>query len=327
MTRIVEQVIVVFSITGTRSDLVREACDAIARYVDRGALVASVSAKPLVFQVPAAAAPGRTLNSELTQQLQASIGAVVFVDDLRPNVAYELGFVHGSGRCVLLVTERPVAETWLSISDLAGSAILDLSRQSLQDGIKSYLDRVYADLAAVRPYAAPALPTEASNMLGRLVNRARINVQAYPGDFGPCITVDTWGGIVFDAGYNLMPGAGFKVVFRARELGAVYSVYFRLSCITTAGTRSSMFIGLTSNQSRLGLEAHERNLPSQALTAEWRMLSGSFQDVLKRGHVLGIERVEHLELIRVRAGAYQADPYAKAAAYDIGHLEVSGVET
>ena len=97
---------------------------------------------PLVFNIPNAAAPGATLGTELTRELHNSIGAVVFVDDLRPNVAYELGFFHGQGRSVLLLTRSPLDSVWMSISDLAGAALADLSRTQMVAAVHGYLERL-----------------------------------------------------------------------------------------------------------------------------------------------------------------------------------------
>lgn len=326
MNHTVEHILIVHSVTGTSQEQIREANEAISSYVCRLSSVTSVIAKPLVFQIPSGVSAGATLNSELMGHLAASVGAVVFVDDLRPNIAYEIGYFHGRARRVLLVTTKAIEETWLSISDLAGSALLHLSSSSLTAGIHAYLDRLYTDLSALRPYSAPALPAAGRNMLVAIAEHPRVSVNIYSSDFGPCINIDTWGGVVFDTAYNLFPGAGFKVAARTRSPGATYSIYFKVRYITTTGERSAIALALSSKQGRLGLEANERNLPSQGLTREWRMLSGSFEDLLMRGHVHNIQRVEHLIWIRARAGNYHPDPFAKTQSYEIGFLEVTGID-
>ena len=87
-----------------------------------------------------------------------------------------------------------------------------------------------------------------------------------------------------------------------------------------------IWLGLTSNSRKTGFEANERNLPSQALTKNWRLLTGSFMELLKAGQVLGVQRVEYLELIRVRAGQYRVDPFAKNPSYELGYCEIIGVD-
>lgn len=321
-----EQIVIVYSVKGTPRPYIEEAVTAISSYRRSASYVIPAITRALVFEIPSGSVPGVTLGSELTKQLQNSIGAIIFLDDLRPNIAYELGFFHGQGRTVLLVTDKRIEQIWKSISDLAGCALLSLKGNSLTKGVHDYLDGVYDSLVAIRPYPAPELPIQSRNMIGELAKRARIPVSVYAGDFGDTIRVDTWGGIIFDAGCNLLSDAKFKIAIRGESIDSTYSIYFRVRFPDPLGDRRSVWLGLTSNQGKAGFEANERNLPSQALTRNWQFLAGSFTGLLRLGQVLGVQRVEYLELIRVRAGAYQDDPFAKNPSYELGYFEINGID-
>jgi hypothetical protein len=321
-----EQILIVYSLKGTPKVNIDEAEAAISSYSRSGALVMSVITKPLVFQIPTGSSPGATLGTDLTKELQNSIGAIVFLDDLRPNIAYELGFFHGQGKTVLLVTDKRVEQIWKTISDLSGCALLSLKSASLSQGIHAYLDGVYDKLAAMRLYPVLELPIKSRNMVKGLVAHARIPVNTYDGDFGETIRVDTWGGIVFEVGYNLLPEAKFKIAIRGESPDSSYSIYFRVRFPDPLGVRRTIWLGLTSNRGIAGFEGHERNLPSQSLTRNWQLLVGSFSELLKTAQILGVPRVEYLELIRVRAGEYQSDPFAKNPAFELGYFELVGID-
>jgi hypothetical protein len=248
------------------------------------------------------------------------------VDDLRPNIAYELGFFHGQGTTVLLVTNNEVERVWRSISDLAGCALLTLSGTGLDLGISEYLNALYAKLASTHPIRAPELPIRAKNQIGELSKKAQIPTTPYESDFGDAIRVDTWGGVVFEIGANLLPDAGYKIAIRGESYKSTYSIYFHVRFPDSAGTRKSIWLGLTSNQALIGFEANERNLPSQALTQNWRLLTGTFAELLKAGHIYGTPRVEFIELIRVRAGGYKENPFEKNPAFEIGYFELTGTD-
>jgi hypothetical protein len=86
-----------------------------------------------------------------------------------------------------------------------------------------------------------------------------------------------------------------------------------------------MWLGLTSNQAQVGIVSNERLIPSQGLSEDWRLLTGSFGELFRRGHVLGVSRIVRLQLIRVRAGGYTVDPHQKTAPWELGYFEVVGL--
>jgi hypothetical protein len=95
MKRNTERILVVHSVLGTEPAEIGVVEEAIRSFERTDS---SVRAVPVVFAIPAGAAPGSTLGTELNEELRSCIGALIFVDDLRPNVAYELGFFHGEAR-------------------------------------------------------------------------------------------------------------------------------------------------------------------------------------------------------------------------------------
>lgn len=321
-----EQILIVHSVNGTPAEHVRNAEEAVKSY-RRSASFIPVVTRPLAFPIPSGSGPGATLGGELTVQLQKSVGAIVFVDDLRPNIAYELGFFHGRGRAVLLITSTPVETVWKSISDLAGCALLRIPKNPIDSGIHDYLDYLYASLAAVAPFRATSLPTSSRNMIAELATRAQIPVRVHQSDFGDAFDVETWGGIIFDVWRNLLPEARFKIAIRTKTFQSTYSLYFRVRFPDADGQRRAVFLGLTSNRATIGFEGNERNLPAQPLTGGWQFLTGSFVELLRAGQVLGVQRVEALELIRVRAGEFQEDPLAKVPGYEIGFMEITGFDS
>lgn len=320
MLKTVEQILIVYSVSGTPRESIGAAEEAILSYERPES---SVRTEPLIFEVPHGSAPGATLGSELAIQLQHSVGAVVFVDDLRPNVAYELGFFHGRGRTVLLITNSSVESVWTAISDLAGTALVSLQRQDISSAIHSYLNRLYNELGAVKPWQAPELPAAAHNMLAEFARRARVPVTLEEGPFGEMLTVSTWGGVMSDLQLNLLPEAKFKVVLRASSHGAHYSVYFRIRFPDPNGERRRLWLGLTSRKLTTGFEENERTLPAQAPTAEWRLLSGAFSDLLRAGQVLGARPVEFLEAIRIRAGSPVSETVIPL---EVGFLYITGID-
>ena len=231
MERNEEQIGIVYSVSGTCPNYIDEAKDAVRSYRRDASFVMGVFLEPWTLQIPSGSQPGGTLGSELTRRLRSSIGAIVFVDDLRPNVAYELGFFHGQGRAVLLVTNKRVEQIWASISDLAGCALLSMEKLSLVEGVHSYLDGVYDALGDIPLFQAPELPHQSRNIIGELAERARIRVEPYEGDFGETLRIDTWGGVVFEVGYSLLADAKFKIAIRGESRDSTYSIYF---CIGSA---------------------------------------------------------------------------------------------
>ncbi len=325
MIQVEEQIFIVCSVKGIDESHISDAKKAIDSYKRSSSMVSSVITKPFIFRIPTGSIAGKTLNSDLVEQLQKSIGAIIFIDDLRPNIAYELGFFHGQGKIVLLITNNNVKKTWDYISDLAGCSLLNLHDNSIESGIHNYLNLVY-DTLSNKKLAAPELPLVSKNALNEYVKKARIPVNVYQSDFGDAITIDTWGGIVFDIGYNLFPEAKFKIALRKKDYLSSYSIYFRIRFVNSYNERRIISLGITSNNANTWFESNERCLASQPITEDWCLITNSFKNLLLDGQVLGNNKVEFLEIIRVRAGNYKPDPFEKNPAYEIGFIEIIGID-
>jgi hypothetical protein len=317
MDKNVEQILIIYSTSATDHSALQTVEGAINRFSRPGS---TVRASAVVFQVPAGASPGATLGSELTAQLRRSIGAVAFVDDLRPNVAYELGFFHGQGRPILLVTPGRVDSVWTAISDLAGAALVSLEREELTAAVHAYLDRLYTELGLISPWPVPELPAGTNNLLNHLPSLADEENLSGDGPFGNVLRVNTWDGTDLHVDLNLTADASFKVVLRAAEAGSDYSIYFRVFFADRHGIRRRAWFGLSSSRRSVGMEAGERNLPAERATQQWRLLTGSFRDLLLRGLVLGAGPVEHIDRMRIRAGTKD-----RKGAIDIGFIDIIGV--
>jgi hypothetical protein len=299
MEKNTERILVVHSVTGTEPSEIAIVEEAI-RSFER--LDSSVRAVPVVFAIPAGAAPGSTLATELHEELRSCIGALVFVDDLRPNVAYELGFFHGRGRTVLLLTHQSVDSTWLAISDLAGAAVVKVDGASLASAVPSYLNRLYDELSSTTAWPASQLPSAEHNLLGQIPLPHKFGGEFLEGgNWGAFLKLNAWDGITINCGFNLLPGAGFKVVLRALQHAADYSVYFRARFADRSGKRREAWLGLTSRRMVSGLQSDERTLPSQPLTLSWHILNGRFQELIELGSLNASGPAYYLEQIRIRA--------------------------
>jgi hypothetical protein len=320
MDRNSERILIVHAISSTdpvELDTVRDAVRSFIR------IDSSVRTEPIVFEIPSGASPGASLASALTEELRACVGAVIFVDDLRPNVAYELGFFHGQGRTVLLLAHRQVDSVWTSISDLAGASLVAVDRVDITTTIHNYLNRLYDELGTISAWALAELPSRRRNLL-REVDELRSNAAfRTDGEWGPLLELDSWNPVDFNVGMNLLPGAGFKVVLRAVKHDADYSIYFRVRFSDRMGVRRRAWLGLTSRRSVAGLDAEERTLPAHAPTLEWQMLTGRFQEVINRGHLQAVSAPFFLESIRVRAGIAGQ---SQAKPIQIGFIEIIGVD-
>lgn len=281
----------------------------------------------MVFEIPCGSISGKSLGTHLADSLQGSIGAIVFVDDLRPNIAYELGYFHGKGRRVLLVTQKTPTEIWAEISDLAGHSLCELDdvRTGFRDTIQKYITEAIYKAGRIDIVSTISLPDKKNNMLGSIIPTARIPVHTTKGEYGPAIVVDTWGGIIFDTDYTLVDDPQFRILFRSLSPTATYSIYFRIRYIDTRGIIQRVFIGLTSLRGRAAYDRNERNLPAAALRREWSLLAGSIRDLMRKGEIWDCQKISGLEVIRVRAGDYKADPFEKNPAYEIGYLQIIGV--
>jgi hypothetical protein len=315
-----EQIFLIYSVSGTHEDDLAAAQAAIRQYrrVD-----STVRVEPLVFAVPPGASPGATLATEITNGLRSSIGAVVFVDDLRPNVAYELGFLHGQGRTVLLLTRESVDSVWTAISDIAGSALAHLGRGDLTSSIHSYLDRLYTELGRVKPLPAFALPLPETNLLRQLPQISTFEGYKPDGAFGPSLIVRSWEHVDIELGFNLPPNARFSIVVRATGPGADCSIYFRVRFPNRGGAPSRAWLGLASRRRVAGMRAEERTFPCQPPTKEWRMMGAEFDELLRLGSLLGSGPVYFLERVRFRAGGRGEEDVAPI---EIGFLSITRLD-
>jgi len=320
MQRNTERILVVHSVVGTEASEIAIVEKAILCFKR---LDSSVRAAPVVFAIPAGAAPGSTLATELNEELRSCIGALVFVDDLRPNVAYELGFFHGRGRTVLLLTHQSVDSTWLAISDLAGAALVKVDGESLETAVHSYLNRLYDELSSTSAWPVSQLPSAEHNLLGQLPLPSTFGGEfRQDGNWGCLLQLNSWDGITIDCGFNLLPGAGFKVVLRALQHAADYSVYFRARFPDRSRNQCKAWLGLTSRRMVSGLQSDERTLPSQPLTLSWHILTGRFQQLIELGSLNAGGPAYYLEQIRVRAGR----PFeTQARPIEVGFVEIIGI--
>ena len=121
----------------------------------------------------------------------------------------------------------------------------------------------------------------------------------------------------------LLPEARFKLVLRALQQDADYSVYFRVRFQNQTDDRRRVWLGLTSLRRASGFQAEERTFPAKPLTTAWQTLNGRFQDLLERGHLIVGGPSYYLEKLRIRAGR----PHLQnAKPIEVGFVEIIGVD-
>lgn len=316
----IEQVLIVYSVSATHPDDIAAVEKTVAQFrIERR--IGAVRATARVFRIPDAAAPLAALGLELKETMDSCVGAIVFVDDLRPNVAYELGYFHGRGRPVLLLSRRDVDEVWRQISDLAGAALADLRRIDLGEAVSAYLTRVYQrDLALVTPVPLLSLPSETDNFLSPDCRGE--NLAWAEGPWGPALRVTSYEPPTeLEVGRNLLPGARVRVLLRAPAGTGDFGVYARVRFQNHDRNRRRIWLGVSSLRRDMWITRLERLFPGRTPTRAWQMLTLELSDLLKRGLLLGAEGPDFIQSLRFRAGARDR---AVIEPIEVGYVGLSG---
>lgn len=314
-----EQILIIYSVNGTLKEDINKTENTVKLFKREGS---TVEVEPLVFQVPDGAAPGATLSSELYGNLIRSIGAIVFVDDMRPNVAYELGFFHGQGRLVLLVTKKNIEDIWLTISDLAGTSLAKIDKYSIEDYVNRYLNRLYDDLALSDLWESTLFPNKNRNLINEFalkIDQSRI----VDSDFGKGINIKDWNRLDIDVGKNLLKSSKFVIVLRAKRIGSNYTVYFRIKYSDTSATKKDIWIGLSSVKRMANIQSNERLVPSKNATLDWTIIQGSFSELFRKNFILDKIEIESLNTIGFRAGSKEDQNNSEV---EIGYINIIGLE-
>jgi hypothetical protein len=281
-----------------------------------------VCTQPEEFKIPASTGPRDTLNSELVNKLRNCVGAIAFVDDMRPNIAYELGFFHGMGRPVLLLSSSTPEPSWSNITDLAGSAVQQFTEEDLTALIHQYLDELFLRLENVDRWPSYPFPNPRHNLLSRSGLELRCNDMEIvkKGPFGRLVRLFEWQHpLNIRINKSLSDGARFKIAVRSPE-DAHFSVYFELEFQDAAGKPRQVWLGLSSWLGRADYRNDERNMPTDPANAEWRFVTGTFADLQEQGH-LGQIKNTNLKRVRFRAGEPNT---TDRAAVEMGYLEIDG---
>jgi hypothetical protein len=323
MYDIQEQVLIVYSVAGTQGTDLTEARNAIENYSHPAS---NLRMSPRVFEIPAGAGAGTTLGAELTRELRTSLGAVVFADDLRPNVVYELGFFHGRGTRVLLLTRNPIDSFWLAISDLAGCVLAQLNSTNIDAAISSYLTRLYEDAGRAPSWRLISSPTSTTNLLAQITSLTTLPQFRTAGPAGPYLEIDTWDHLDIPLQFSLLSEARFHVLVRATGPDAECTIYFNVRLPDRQGERRQVWLGLTSTKRTAYIRREERTIPMQAPTSDWCLLTGSFNELLRSGAMLGSGPVDYVDRVRFRAGR-SGESGRVVVPVEIGYLSISGRDT
>lgn len=313
-----EQILIVYSVKKTPEEDLINAEKTINNYKLENSTVKTIAKR---FEIPKGSSAGKTLTNELYKELLISVGALVFVDDLKPNVAYELGFFHGQNRTVLLITRKRIEKIWIGISDIAGTALANLNNETIQDAIKSYLDRIYTELSVKDPFDIFHYPLSESNQIEHLTkNISQDNLIST--EFGSGFTIKTWKGIEINIDKNLYDCARFTILLRAKNLYSKYSIYFQVQFTNHLGEKCSIWIGVSSVKAKMNIKSEERLIPSLDTTTNWSILHGTFSDLFKKGHILGEIHFRHLDKIKIRSGNKEQTD----SEIEIGYINITGIE-
>lgn len=325
MSENTHRILIVYSVKGTSPADLNASKNAIRRYSVNNP---SRSCEPVVFNIPPTATPGGSLPSDLYKELRSSLGAIVFIDDMRPNIAYELGFFHGQGRPVVLITRKRVTAFWRTLSDLAGGAIANIKNEEMNDVIANYLTSLYSHLSNVPARPTWVLPAKDKNMLSHQnVNCSstyphpeRIRTKA---EWGPALTISDWQHVDHTIEVNLTSQARFHLVFKGARNGTDYTIYFHLRYVNLKGRRKTIWMAFTCNAANAGIDKWERSLPAKQASTQWQSLQGRFDELLAAGLVLDVDRLEVLHKIRFRAGN-EINPSGHE--YCVGFMQILGAD-
>lgn len=274
------------------------------------------------FKIPASAKPSMALSGELVSKLRGCVGAIAFVDDMRPNIAYELGFFHGMGRPVLLLSESTPEPAWSNFTDLAGSAVQRFTEENLTSLIHEYLDDLFLTLENVDKWPTYTFPNPRDNLLSHRDTELRCDSMELvkKGPFGRMVRLLEWESpLNIPINRSLPEGSRFKIAIRSPE-GAHFSVYFEVGFQDAAGKPRQVWLGLSSWLGQADYRSDERNIPTDPANRDWRFVTGTFAGLLRQGH-LGKVTNSSLKRVRFRAG----DPHStERSMIEIGYLEING---
>lgn len=315
-----EKVLVIYSTRGTK-ETDRSAVEAAIRSFSPAGL--SIRTQPVVFRIPPRAALGASLGTDLIKEFAECVGAIAFLDDLRPNVAYELGLFHGRGSPVLLVTRRGVDSVFRSFTDIGGAPVSNLRITDVRECVTNYLSNLYEQhLRNVEPIALEPLPHKKRNLLVQWADQGKIT-RSEDGPWGPILRLREWNHVDFNVSVNLFSNARWRLVLRAADVGADYTFYFAVRYKDYSGVKRKIWLGVTSLRRDASITGEERLLPGQMATTDWSTLSGCFARDLQRVSILGGASPDHLETIRFRAGAKNR---TEPSSIDVAFLEIAGAE-
>ena len=313
-----EKILVIFSTKKTEQNDLKTVKSAISSFqLPR----LSIRTNPIVFQIPPRARVGASLGSDLIKEFGECIGAVAFVDDLRPNVAYELGLFHGRGSPVLLMTRKGVDSVSNSFSDIGGAPIADINVTDIKTAINGYLCSLYErHLRNVKTVPIVPMPDKNHNFLVEWAKEGKFT-PFENGPWGPILRIPDWDSVDVSMSLNLFKDAIWYTVIRAGAIGTDYTIYFFICYRDHTSIKRKIWLGVTSTQCDASITGKERLLPSQTPTNNWSFICGCFSDQLSQVSILGDAYPIHIEKIRFKAGTkYSNQP----SPIDIGFFEING---
>lgn len=311
-------ILIIYSVANTSKTHIDESKSAISGFTRTSG--AATRCAPHLFEIPSSAKPGGSLGADLHKDLRRCAGAVVFVDDLRPNIIYELGFFHGQGRPVLLLTTNDVEAFWGAITDLAGASVGNFAKRTITSLIHSYLDSLHELLARIPAWPTTGLPDKPINLIS-VSNTFPSSSVLTEQEWGHAVQVNGWQHVDCMLGLNLTNDARFNLVLRGGRASTAYTIYFYLHYVNSEGKQKQIWIGLTCNDSSTDIGDVERTLPAQRINTEWHCVNGSFMELLLKAVVLDVDRLEHLEIVRFRAGKEKDRP---PHSFKVGYVSITG---
>jgi hypothetical protein len=326
-----DAVLIIYSVLQTKRehlDAVKQAVNCFARVdvrTDREAgPLRMVKTRAKVFEIPKQAEGGGALGTSLMRELRSCVGAIAFIDDLRPNIAYEIGIFHGMNAPVLLLTSNAPGEGWSRLSDLAGAPLPRFSDENVTQLVHDYLDELFSTLEMdVERSPTFAVPVRNDNLLSRKdVTPSGSSFESDArGPYGRLYRISGWdNSLDFMLNRSVTPDARFKVTLRTPN-NAHYAIYFEVSFVDHRRKERQLWLGLSSWLKSADYCSDERNLPADSVGKHWQYVTGTFAGLLRRAHVAGASKLT-LKRVRFRAG----EPHTEnTGTLEIGFLDVTGI--
>lgn len=298
-----DKIFIIYSSKGTSKEIITKTIKLIEDYGNSNSNNSGLRFKPLLYDIPSGTTSGETVNSQVIANLSESLASIVFLDGLRPNIYYELGYIHGQDKAALLITQKIITSTWKDISDLAGVPLLLLPNKRFKRAVHNFIRfSLMHSLASSKneffPFPDPQQSVFKSNT--KVVNP---KIRMKPGNFGPTFVVNSWQGVLLRTDVRITKETRFYIILQKLTwLPTHFNIYFRVSFVHSENIQSTIWVGYSSLYSQLKIEQDERVLPALQPSRSLQMCTSTFGELFEKVKIKSVKSIELLDAIRIRAG-------------------------